>query len=378
MKIVIAPDSFKGSISAYDAAIAIEKGVKKYLPSAATVIVPMADGGEGTMDALVAATNGIIYHAQVKNPLGSDITAAYGVLGDGQTCIIETASASGLYLIPEDKRDPLKTTTYGMGQLIKQALDQGYRHFIIGLGGSATNDAGVGMLQALGLQFLDCNGHEIGFGGGALHNITRIDSRKFDKRIAEATFIIASDVKNPFIGSNGASAIFGPQKGATPEMVELLDNNLQHLADLIEKHTGIRIHDSEGAGAAGGLGGAFQAFFPAEIRAGIDIVINYSGFAKAVAGADLVITGEGQIDCQTAEGKTPMGVAQEAKKYNVPTIVLAGSIGEGIDVLYQYGIVSIHSIVNGPTTLQKAMEQASDLLTNCAEQVVRTFFAYKV
>lgn len=290
---------------------------------------------------------------------------------------MKQTSASGLYLIPEDKRNPLKTTTYGIGQLIKKALDEGYRHFIIGLGGSATNDAGVGMLQALGLRFLDYNGDEIGFGGGVLHNITMIDNHKFDKRITEATFMIASDVQNPFIGQNGASVVFGPQKGATPEMVELLDNNLHHLADLIEKHNGIRIHDREGAGAAGGLGGAFQAFFPAKIRSGIDIVIEYSGFAKSVINADLVITGEGQIDFQTAEGKTPMGVALEAQKYNIPTIVLAGSIGEGIDVLYQYGIISIHSIVNGPITLQKAMEHASNLLTTCAEQVVRTFFAYK-
>ena len=377
MKIVIAPDSFKGSLSAYDVAIAIEKGIKKYLTDAETVIVPMADGGEGTMDALVAATKGEIFYAQVKNPLGSEIEAAYGILGDGKTCIIETASASGLYLIPEDKRNPLETTTYGTGQLIKEALDKGYRKFIIGLGGSATNDAGVGMLQALGLKFLNCDGNEIGFGGGSLHEIVTIDNSKFDIRIAEANFIIASDVKNPFIGQNGASYVFGPQKGATFEMAELLDNNLHHFANLIEKYIGIQVHEKEGAGAAGGLGGAFQAFFPAEIRAGIEIVIEYSGFAKDVADADLVITGEGRTDFQTVEGKTPMGVAREAKKYGVPTIVLAGSIGEGIDGLYQYGIISIHSIVNGPIVLQAAMEHASELLANRAEQIVRTFFASK-
>ncbi|PLR77395.1 glycerate kinase [Bacillus sp. V3-13] len=375
MKVVIAPDSFKGSLTAYEAALAIEKGVKKAAPEVDAVLVPVADGGEGTMDSLVAATNGRKVDVIVNGPLGGEVKAAYGILGDQQTCIIEMASASGLCLITSEQRNPMAATTFGTGQLIKKALDDGCRKFILAIGGSATNDGGVGMLQALGMRLLDSHSVSIGFGGAELSRIATIDDRDFDPRIAEAEFLIATDVQNPLVGPDGATYVFGPQKGATVEMLEILDANLQHWADLVEEKTGIRLHDKPGAGAAGGIGGAFQAFFPAVTKRGIDIVIEYTGLAEKLSGADCVFTGEGQIDFQTASGKTPMGVAEEAKKNGIPVFVLSGSIGKGIETLYEHGIHSVHSIVNAPMTLQEAIERAAGLLEQSAEQVMRTYLA---
>jgi glycerate kinase len=375
VKVVIAPDSFKGSLSAFDAALAIETGIKKVRPEARTVLVPVADGGEGTMESLVAATRGRKVQVTVTGPLNTPVDAAYGILGDNVTCVIEMASASGLYLVPAEKRNPLVTTTYGTGELIRQALDDGCRRFILGIGGSATNDGGIGMLQALGMKLLDAEGHQVGFGGGELERIEVIDDSGFDPRIREAEFLIASDVQNPLIGPDGASHVFGPQKGATAEMAERLDQSLRAWADLVKSKTGIRLHQRAGAGAAGGIGGAFQAFFPSSMRRGIDIVIEYTQLDKHLQDADLVLTGEGQIDFQTASGKTPMGVAQVAQKRGIPVFVLAGSIGRGIDTLYQYGIHSIHSILNAPMSLQEAMERAPELLTQTAEQVFRTYLA---
>ena len=377
MKIVIAPDSFKGSLSAFEVAKAIEKGVKKVREDIETVLVPVADGGEGTLDSLVAATNGRKVQVDVKGPLLETVQAEYGLLGDGETCVIEMANASGLYLIEQSQLNPFITTTYGTGELIKKALDNGCRKFILGIGGSATNDGGAGMLQALGMKLLDSEGQSIRFGGGALRDIVQIDVSEFDARIAESEFLIASDVQNPLIGINGASFVFGPQKGATPEMVDQLDQNLQHYANLVEEVTGVRLHEMAGAGAAGGIGGAFQAFFPSKMSRGIDIVVEYTGLKEKLIGADCVFTGEGQIDFQTASGKTPMGVAQEAKKCGIPVFVLAGSIGHGIDVLYEHGITSVHSIVNGPMALEEAMERGEELLLQAAERVVRTYLGYK-
>ncbi|PLR80412.1 glycerate kinase [Bacillus sp. V33-4] len=375
MKVVIAPDSFKGSLTALEAALAIEKGVKKAMPDVETVLVPAADGGEGTMDSLVAATNGRKVDVIVKGPLGEEVKAAYGILGHQETCVIEMASASGLCLISSEQRNPMAATTFGTGELIKQALDDGCRKFILAIGGSATNDGGAGMLQALGMRLLDSSGTEIGFGGGELSRLVEIDDQHFDPRIADAQFLIATDVQNPLIGANGATYVFGPQKGATAEMLEILDANLQHWADLVEDKTGIRLHDKPGAGAAGGIGGAFQAFFPAITKRGIDIVIDYTKLAEKLTGAVCVFTGEGQIDFQTASGKTPMGVAEEAKKHGIPVFVLSGSIGKGIETLYEHGIHSVHSIVNAPMTLQEAIERAAELLEQCAEQVMRTYLA---
>lgn len=374
MKIVIAPDSFKGSLSAVEAARAIERGILKAFPDADTLCLPVADGGEGTLDTLVAATNGKKIPVFVTGPLGETVKAEYGILGDGKTCVIEMAKASGIPLIPREKLNPLKATTFGTGELIKQALDDGFTSFILALGGSATNDGGAGMLQALGVSLLDEQGNKISTGGTELAKISSIDLSEFDERIQGCQFLIASDVENPLVGPHGASHVFGPQKGATPEMVLLLDACLAHWADEVEKVTNIRLHDLPGAGAAGGIGGAFQAFFPSTMRRGIDVTIEYTGLGTALKGADLVITGEGQVDFQTASGKTPMGVAQVAKIQNIPTIILAGSIGTGIDVLYQHGIVSVNSIINKPMMLYEAIENAADLLTHSAEQVVRSFF----
>ncbi|WP_413375451.1 glycerate kinase [Alkalihalobacillus sp. 1P02AB] len=375
MKIVIAPDSFKGSLSAVEAAREMEKGVKKALSKSETILVPVADGGEGTMESLVAATNGEIVEVTVKGPLLQPVKAAYGVLGDGETCVVEMASASGLILIAAEERDPMFTTTYGTGELIKAALEQGYRKFILAIGGSATNDGGAGMLQALGMRLLDGKGKLIGYGAAELGRVEKIDDQGFDHRIEESEFLIASDVQNPLIGPNGASYVFGPQKGATSKMVEQLEHSLTRWADLIEEKKGVRLHEKPGAGAAGGIGGAFQAFFPSTMRRGIDIVIEYTELEKKLSGADFVLTGEGQIDSQTASGKTPMGVAEAAQKQGIPVFVIAGSIGAGIEELYQYGITSVFSLVNAPMTLEEAMEGCRHYLESTTEQITRTFFA---
>lgn len=374
IKIVIAPDSFKGSLSAKEAAKAIERGIKRAYPNSETILIPAADGGEGTMEALVSATGGHFVPAIVKGPIGKPVEAKYGVLGDKKTCIIEIANSSGLDLLHKDERNPMIATSYGMGELIKLALDDGYRNFILALGGSATNDGGAGMLQALGMKLLDQSGNEIDLGGGELKRLHRIENRHFDKRIKESTFLIASDVDNPLIGETGATRVFGPQKGASEEMIEILDQNLRHFADVIEQNFTFRIHDLPGAGAAGGIGGPLQAFFPSSVQRGIDIVIKYSGFEQAIDGASLVITGEGQVDYQTAFGKTAMGIAQVAENKNIPTIILAGSVGDKIEKLYEFGIISIFSIINKPMQLEEAMNDAAALLEHTAEQVFRTYY----
>lgn len=374
MKIIVAPDSFKGSLSAVEAAKAIDKGIKNAFPEAETAIIPVADGGEGTLETLVAATEGEIRKVVVTDPLGNNVEAGYGVLGDEKTCVIEMAAASGLTLLSEEELSPLEATTYGTGQLIKQALDDGFTSFVVGLGGSATNDGGAGMLQALGLKILDADGNEIGYGGACLDKIASIDADGFDSRIKDCQFLIASDVENPLIGPNGASPIFGPQKGATPAIIEQLDKNLTHWADQVARLTGIQLHNMPGAGAAGGIGGAFQAFFPCKVERGIDVVLEYSNMKQFLTGSDLVITGEGRVDGQTASGKTPLGVAQTAKMQGVPTIILAGSVSEDAAVLHDFGVVSIHSIINKPMTLEESIRNASKLLELSAEQIARSYF----
>lgn len=358
-----------------EAALSIEKGIVHAFPNAETVLVPVADGGEGTMENLVAVTKGYTKSVLVIGPLGRTIEAKYGVLGDNQTCIIEMATASGLNLVSSDELDPLKATTYGTGQLIRDALEEGFRSFVLALGGSATNDGGAGMLQALGLELRDKTGEELDFGGGFLNQLHTISTENFDPRIGESRFLIASDVENPFVGLNGASHVFGPQKGATKEMIEILDNNLSHFANLIEKKIGIRLHELRGAGAAGGIGGAFLAFFPSTMKRGVDVVLEYVKLDDNLLNADLVITGEGQLDYQTAFGKTPMGVAQMANKRNVSTVILAGSVEGNIQSLYQYGVIGAYSIINKPMNLDEAIKNASVLLEKIAEQVCRTYFS---
>ncbi|QRG68077.1 glycerate kinase [Brevibacillus choshinensis] len=378
MKIVIAPDSFKGSLTAKQAAEAIGAGVRKALPHSEIVIKPMADGGEGTLQCLVDATCGKLLETTVINPLGRDVRAPFGILGDGVTCVIEMAAASGLYLITAEERNPLLTTTYGFGQLIQAGLDLGCRRFILGIGGSATNDGGAGMLQALGFRLLDQDNQELTFGGGELSKLRRIDRSQADPRLANCEFVIACDVTNPFVGPNGASHVFGPQKGATPEMVLQLDDNLRHFADLIHAAEGIAIHDLAGTGAAGGVAGALLAFLNGHLQSGIEIVRETTNLAEALTDADLVFTGEGQVDFQTAQGKTPCGVAQLAKEHGIPVIILAGSIGKGIDALYKEGVTAVLSIANNPMSLEQSMAQAAELLELAAEQAVRIYTAKQI
>lgn len=374
-RIVIAPDSFKGSLSAPEAAEAIERGIKKADPAYETRLVPMADGGEGTADCLVKATDGEMVRVMARDPLGREIESGIGLLGggDGSVGVVEMALSSGLYLIEEHERDPLRTTSYGVGQLIRAALDQGCRTLILALGGSATNDGGAGMLQALGAELLDRDGRAIGYGGGELAKLASIGIEGLDARLRECEIRVACDVDNPFVGPRGASFVFGPQKGATEEVAGQLDRNLTHFADSIEKALGVSIHDTPGAGAAGGLAGVIMAFLGGSLESGVSMVARYAGLDEAVRTADLVITGEGRIDGQTAGGKTPYGVAKIAQAHGVPVVVLAGSVGEGIEALYEHGILSVFSIVNRPMTMEEAMNGAAALLEQSAEQVARTF-----
>ncbi|MBX4162481.1 glycerate kinase [Priestia megaterium] len=360
MKIVIAPDSFKESLTALRVCEAVEKGIKTHFPNAEISKVPMADGGEGTVQSLVDATDGEVIQARVTGPLGKEVKAFYGILGDGKTAVIEMAAASGLHHVPVDKRNPLVTTTRGTGELILKALDHKVKHIIIGIGGSATNDGGAGMAKALGAKLLDAKGAEIKEGGGSLGQLTSIDLTNLDSRLAEIKVEVACDVDNPLTGETGASAVFGPQKGATPDMVKQLDRNLAHYAAIVGKEMGIHIQSVPGAGAAGGLGGGLLAFLSAELKPGVDIVIKATQLESYIKNADLVITGEGRIDGQTIYGKTPIGVAKTAKKHSVPVIAIAGSIGVGSEAVYEHGINALFSIVPGIVSLSEALEKASE------------------
>ncbi|MDQ0973820.1 glycerate kinase [Neobacillus niacini] len=369
MKIIIAPDSFKESLTSIEVSQAIEEGMKSVLPSAKYVKIPMADGGEGTVSSLVNATEGKMISKVVTGPLGKPVESFFGILGDGKTAVIEMAAASGLGQVPNEKRNPLVTTTYGVGELIIEALNYRVEKIIIGLGGSATNDAGAGMLQALGVSFLTDEGTEIGFGGGELGKIRTIDISGLDRRLASVSIEVACDVDTPLVGSRGASAIFGPQKGATPDMVQLLDGNLAHFANCVQKTLGKDIRNLPGSGAAGGLGGGIIAFLPAELKSGVDIVIEATGLSDHMADADLVITGEGKIDHQTICGKTPIGVAKAAKKYNLPVIAIAGHLGSDSYVVKEYGIDALLSIVPGVVSLENALENAREYVERCAENI---------
>ncbi len=372
MHIVIAPDSFKESLKASEAARCIALGIKKVLPDAVCEEVPMADGGEGTVDALVNATGGTIKKIKVKDPHMRDIESYYGILGDGNTAVIEMAAASGLELLKENEKNPWATTTFGTGQLIKAALNAGCKKIITGIGGSATNDGGTGMARALGAVFLDRNGYEIGHGGGPLENLAEIRIDGLDKRIRECDFLVASDVQNPLCGKQGASRVYGPQKGATAGMADRLDKNLLRYGRKLEGIFKREIIDLPGAGAAGGLGAGLVAFLNAALRPGFDIVNELTGLEEKIKNAGLVITGEGKLDEQTRYGKTPSGVADLAKKYNKPVIGIAGSLGEGYDELYHHGFTAIFSIMDKPMPLEEALANAPDLLQNTTEAIFRT------
>lgn len=369
MKIVIAPDSFKESLTAMEAALAIENGMKKMLPEAKFVKVPMADGGEGTVQSLVDATGGKIIPKKVTGPLGEPVEAFFGISGDEKTAVIEMAAASGLHLVPAEKRNPLITTTRGTGELIAAALDHGVEHIIIGIGGSATNDGGAGMAKSLGIKLLDAAGNEIGEGGGALNTIAAIDITHADLRLSSVKIEVACDVDNPLTGPRGASAIFGPQKGASPEMVNILDDNLHHYADIIRRDLGKDIEHISGAGAAGGLGGGLLAFLSAELKRGVDIVLEATKLEEHITDADFVITGEGKIDGQTIFGKTPIGVAKTAKKHNVSVIAIAGNVAQDSDIVHEHGIDAVFSIVPGIIPLSEAFEHASEYVERLSANI---------
>lgn len=371
MKIVIAPDSFKESMTAKEACEAIEKGMKIALPNAEFIKVPMADGGEGTTQSLVDATDGKMYFVETTGPLGEKVKSKFGILGNGEIAVLEMASTSGLELVPREKRNPMITTTYGTGELIKKAMDMGAKTILIGIGGSATNDGGAGMIQALGGKLLDENGKQISFGGGELSKIKKIDLSELDSRIKNIKFIAACDVQNPLTGETGAANVFGRQKGATEEMVKTLDNNLKHYAELIRKDVKVDVENIPGAGAAGGLGAGLMAFLNAELRKGIDIVVEYSKLEEKIKGADFVITGEGSIDSQTRFGKTPYGVVSVAKKYGVPNITLAGNVSKDIEILYDYGFDAIFSIMQGVDNLDNALKNGKVNLEKTAENIAR-------
>ena len=377
MKIIIAPDSFKGSLSALEVCENIEIGIRKVFNTAEIVRVPMADGGEGTVQSLVDATGGEIISLKVKGPLLKEVDAFYGILGDRTTAVIEMASASGITLLTKEERDPMKATTYGTGQIIKHAMDMGCRNIIIGIGGSATNDGGAGMVKALGIKLLDEKSEEIDFGGGNLNKLNSIDLSEIDSRISQCNIVVACDVDNTLCGEKGASYIFGPQKGADENMIITLDKNLSHYAEIVERYLGVAIKNYPGSGAAGGLGGGLLAFLNAKLQPGVNIVIETTNLEEKLKDADLVITGEGMIDYQTQYGKTPYGVAKLAKKYNIPVIAIAGGIGKGAEELYAKVFDSIFSIVDKPMQLEEAIENSELLLQNTAEKIMKVLKIYK-
>ena len=371
MKIVIAPQTFKGSISALDAAIAIQAGVLEVLPGAETILVPVADGGDGTLETLVEGSRGAIRTASVTGPLGERREANWGALGDEITAVIEMARTSGLALVPLDARDPMNATTYGLGEAISAALDEDFRTFIVGIGGSATNDAGAGMAQALGAALTDRRGTILPPGGAALAQLEHIDLSRLDSRIAESTFMVACDVTNPLTGPEGASAIYGPQKGATPEMVTELDSALENFADVVRRDIGLDVETLQGSGAAGGLGGGMVAFLNAELRAGVDIIMDIVNIERHLEGADLVVTGEGALDYQTVYNKAPIGVAQRARSLGVPVVAIAGTLGDRYELVHEHGIDAALPIPSGPMTLEEASENASELITQTTQRMMR-------
>ncbi|QLO41538.1 glycerate kinase [Citrobacter freundii] len=375
MKIVIAPDSYKESLSALEVATAIEQGFREIWPDADYVKIPVADGGEGTVEAMVAATAGRLVHVDVTGPLGSSVQAFYGLSGDARSAFIEMAAASGLALVPVDSRDPLKTTSKGTGELIRHALDAGVEHIVIGIGGSATNDGGAGMVQALGARLLDAQNNDIAHGGAGLEALARIDISQLDARLAACRIEVACDVTNRLTGKEGASAVFGPQKGATPEVVARLDRALTHYAQLISRDLDVNVLELAGGGAAGGMGAALYAFCGAQLRSGIEIVTDALHLDAWVADADLVVTGEGRIDSQTIHGKVPVGVANVAKRYNKPVIGIAGSLTPDVGIVHDHGIDAVFSVIYTICTLEDALKNAKENVRMTARNVAATLNA---
>ena len=373
MRIVVAPDKFKGSLTALQAARSIARGIASVAPEAELDLAPMADGGEGTVDALVAATGGTERRVTVTGPLDEPVEARYGVLGDGRTAVIEMATASGLVLVPPDRRDPMRASTRGTGELLRAAIEAGAKRVILGIGGSATNDGGAGLGQALGYQLLDAKGAEIGPGGGSIGYLTCIDASRRFPALEGVEIDIACDVTNPLCGPKGASAVYGPQKGATPEMIARLDRSLEHFAAIVKHDLGVAIRDLPGSGAAGGLGGGLVAFANGRLRRGVELVIDAIGLRERLHGADLCLTAEGALDASSAFGKTAVGVSRLARELSVPTIALAGTIGDGAEAVLREGIDAYFSICPGPIGLDDAIARAEQFLEATAAQVMRTF-----
>jgi glycerate kinase len=371
MYIVVAPQALKGSLTAVEAGQAITIGVQTIYPQAEIRVIPMADGGEGTVQAFVTATGGEIIPQTAMGPLDQAVEAFYGLLGDGKTAVIEMAACAGLPLLKPEQRDPRRTTTYGVGELIRAALDRGCRSFLIGIGGSATNDGGTGMAQALGAALCTDEGKPIARGGAALSTLASISLKPMDPRLQECTFDVACDVTNPLCGPQGASAVYGPQKGATPEMVEQLDAALSHYATILERDLHCSVAQQPGAGAAGGLGAGLLVFLHATLRPGAQILIETLQLEKHIRQADLVITAEGQIDEQTMYGKSVGAIARLAKRYHVPVIALAGSLSPNHHVVYDLGIDAINVLPSSPMSLDAAMKQAAPLITQATERALR-------
>ncbi|MBA7527544.1 Glycerate 2-kinase [subsurface metagenome] len=371
MKILIAPDSFKDCLPANEVALSIELGILKVFPDAEIIKIPLADGGEGTVEALVNATGGKIINIQVHDPLMRKIDSFFGILGNRKTAVIEMAAASGIELLTEKERNPWLTTTFGTGELIKAALDFGCQTILIGIGGSATVDGGAGMVQALGVELLDKKHKSIAKGGKGLAQLNTINTDTLDVRLKGKKIWVACDVKNPLLGENGAAKVYGPQKGANPEMINKLEQNLAHYSEVIETQLGITIANIPGTGAAGGLGAGFMAFLNAEIKPGFELISEIVHLEEHIANTDLVITAEGKIDYQTRFGKTPAGVAGLALKYKKPLLAFAGSIGPRVESLNELGFTSIIPITDKPMSLQESITNAGELLMNAAERTMR-------
>lgn len=369
--VVLAPDSFKGSLSAQEVALALQEGIRRVWPDIETVMLPVSDGGEGFLENMKVASQAEMVELEASDPLGRRIKTGYLLMHEGQTALIEMARVSGLTLIDEQERNPLYTSTYGTGELIRDALDRGVRELVIGIGGSATNDGGLGMAMALGVRFFDSAGKELGLGGKELNRLAKVDMSGLHTRINESKITVACDVDNPLYGPNGAAYVYGPQKGATKEIVRELDQGLMILADVIKRDLARDVADLPGAGAAGGLGAGLMAFLNAELKSGISVVLEALRAEEVFSRASLIVTGEGRIDGQTLHGKVPIGVARAAKKYGKPVIAIAGGLGDNLEPLYMEGIDGLMSIVPEPMSLDEAMQKARVLVADAAERVAR-------